>query len=241
MPTSEGIGANLDGDIRCEVITRKIETRLLKELWGISCTDLKICSESYFKHFANQSSQALNDRGRHTSARTYGDVIEVAKLLKQPMARDEVAKSLRGNPSFKAKAVDEKALQGTINLVARLMVMIEVGTVEFGFSGQTNISWTSGTLQDCVAKHFDRPPILNDHVKLEKIFNAQNLVQIGGLEIIWTDNLADHLRLFDDDQKIALFHHASFLKYQETYVHAQLSVKFGQRANQDQDHCYLSH
>ena len=216
--TSGSLDSSLDGDIRCHSVPVEVRREVLQEFWGPSCTHLGLTCDSYFRHLANQSSQALKDRGRHTSARTHRDIIEVAKFLKQPLTREEVVESLRGNAKCKTKPIDEKALQGTINLVARLLVMVEVGTVEFGFSGQTNISWASGTLQDCIAKHFDSPSVLNDHVKLEKIFNAQNLVQIGGLEIIWTDNLADHLRLFDDDKKIAIFHHASFLRYQETYV-----------------------
>jgi hypothetical protein len=39
---------------------------------------------------------------------------------------------------------------------------------------------------------------------------------MAGLEIVWTDNLADHLRLTDDDTKVHIFHHASFLEIQRT-------------------------
>ena len=31
---------------------------------------------------------------------------------------------------------------------------------------------------------------------------------------MWTDNLADHLRLTDDDKRVHIFHHASFLEAQ---------------------------
>jgi hypothetical protein len=51
-------------------------------------------------------------------------------------------------------------------------------------------------------------------VKLDRIFNARNLGRIAGIEVYWTNNLFDHLRLIDEDRKVAVFHYASFLKCQ---------------------------
>jgi hypothetical protein len=44
-----------------------------------------------------------------------------------------------------------------------------------------------------------------------------------------TNNLVDHLRLTDDDTKVCIFNHASFLKMQnQSYVNAvYLSMPFG--------------
>lgn len=61
-------------------------------------------------------------------------------------------------------------------------------------------------------KHFYAPRVLGqDSVKPEKIFNARNLARITGIEIEWTNNLANHLSLVDEDKKVAIFHHALFL------------------------------
>ncbi|OCL07582.1 hypothetical protein AOQ84DRAFT_408652, partial [Glonium stellatum] len=81
-------------------------------------------------------------------------------------------------------------------------------------SNQTCISWTDGLLKDSVIEHFSRAPVLKDRVKLEKVFNALNLHRIAGIEIHWTNNLADHLRMMEDDRKVALFHYESFLHIQ---------------------------
>ena len=35
---------------------------------------------------------------------------------------------------------------------------------------------------------------VDDNFKLERLFTAINMERIGGLEIIWTSNLADRLR-----------------------------------------------
>ena len=50
-------------------------------------------------------------------------------------------------------------------------------------------------------------------VKLDRIFTTRNLERIAGLQIIWTSNILDHLRLMVDDTRIAIYHHASCLEY----------------------------
>jgi hypothetical protein len=75
--------------------------------------------------------------------------------------------------------------------------------------------WTSDPLEEFIHAYFNAPRALGQEtVKLEKIFNARNLGRIAGIEIEWTNNLADHLRLTDGDKKVAIFHHASFLECQ---------------------------
>jgi hypothetical protein len=56
--------------------------------------------------------------------------------------------------------------------------------------------------------------VLKEHVKLEKLFNAYNLSRIARIEVVWTSNLADHLRMQDDDTRVAIFQHAFFLENQ---------------------------
>ncbi|KAL8947280.1 MAG: hypothetical protein Q9222_006417 [Ikaeria aurantiellina] len=60
--------------------------------------------------------------------------------------------------------------------------------------------------------HVFPPPSSMDIVKLPQSFTAANLERIGGIQIRWTDNLADHLLLRDDDTKLMLFHHVSALE-----------------------------
>ncbi|KAL8877912.1 MAG: hypothetical protein Q9198_004171 [Flavoplaca austrocitrina] len=58
------------------------------------------------------------------------------------------------------------------------------------------------------------PPSSLDTVKLPQTFTAANLEKIAGIRIVWTNNLADHLLLRDDDTKVMLFHHVSALYLQ---------------------------
>jgi hypothetical protein len=100
--------------------------------------------------------------------------------------------------------------------------MVEFGNLPFAYSGSRQIEWVTGSLKELVTERFESKPVLgHSKVKLEKIFNANNLGKIAGIEVIWTTNLADHLRLMKDDQAVAVFHHASFLKRQQRLVTAR--------------------
>lgn len=67
-------------------------------------------------------------------------------------------------------------------------------------------------MQSFVANNFNAPQALSrEHVKLEKVFIGRNLRRIAGINIVWTDNLADHLRMLEHDTQVAIFHHGFFL------------------------------
>jgi hypothetical protein len=93
--------------------------------------------------------------------------------------------------------------------------MMDIGILQYGFSGRTQLIWSQGPLRGFIGSYFNTPVTFKQDIKLEKIFNARGLCRIAGINIIWTNNLADHLLITDDeDKKVAIFHHASFLKYQ---------------------------
>ena len=69
-------------------------------------------------------------------------------------------------------------------LVAHLLLMMEVGTLPFGFSGHTKLTWETGTLKENVQRHFHASaPVLTEHVKLEKLFKARNLSKIARIKV----------------------------------------------------------
>ncbi|KAJ6437088.1 putative transcriptional regulatory protein [Purpureocillium lavendulum] len=95
--------------------------------------------------------------------------------------------------------------------------MIDVGEQEFGVSGRHPIHWTNGCLRDVLANRFpSETQSAADSSRIGKLFNARNLSRIAGIEIRWTNNLANHLRLTDDDRTVFIFHHSSFLKLQRS-------------------------
>ncbi|KAK0752898.1 hypothetical protein B0T18DRAFT_312886 [Schizothecium vesticola] len=85
--------------------------------------------------------------------------------------------------------------------------------------GGRHLEWRDGSLGDFVRVYFSPVPVLgHERIKFEKTFNALSLNRIAGLEIQWTDNLADHLRLVNDDQAVRVFHHATFLRNQDQKI-----------------------
>ena len=90
-------------------------------------------------------------------------------------------------------------------------------------SGETKLNWETGSIKDLVNTHMVPQTSMKEQVKLEKIFNARNLERIAGVEIRWTTNFADHLRMRDDDTAVEIFHCASFLRLHQNWYIPDLS------------------
>jgi hypothetical protein len=131
------------------------------------------------------------------------------------LKKDELRKQLESNSESTPSSNENKALDSSIDLAIRLLLMMRVGHLPNQFSAYKALSWDEGSsLREFVWSSFKPRGALNhEHVKLEKIFNARNLERIAGIRIKWTNNFADHLRILDDDDtQVAIFHHASFLE-----------------------------
>lgn len=183
----------------------------------------------YFRYYAEQC--GIID-GKQSLVETHSDIMNIAQLLQQPLPREEVRKQMS---SF-LRATNEEQHDNSINLVARLLLMIKFGDLPHECLGERSVEWSRGTFSEFIHGYFSCPSALHapdgspppynppacihDHIKLEKQFNALNLQRIAGIQISWIDNLADHLRMMDDDKTVAIFYHASFLEYQlHKYVH----------------------
>ncbi|KAK3367854.1 hypothetical protein B0H63DRAFT_442549 [Podospora didyma] len=176
--------------------------------------------DAYWTYYHKECSNALHDGGRHVATRTHNDIIECAHQLQAGMLRDDI-KTLLSSKLSTEHANKDEMLDNSVDLAASLLLMASFGTFSYGFSGKSRVCWNTPTsLRDFLATYFEPEPKStfannsNETVKLEKIFKASNLDRIAGLEIVWTDNLVDHLRLTDDDTRVHIFHHVSFLNIQ---------------------------
>ncbi|KAI8946640.1 hypothetical protein F4801DRAFT_563863 [Xylaria longipes] len=197
-------------------IEPRTQAEICHEFWGIGfCSPITDINLTAFWHYYFKTiALSLHDGGCRVTTRTHRNVIDVVNLLKAGATRLEVKQRLRSKLETKHVNEDE-LLENSIDLAASLAVMCNCGVSSHGLSGSTEIKWKHDSLREFLAKTFDVRPILTlEKVKLEKTFMARNLSRIAGLEIIWTDNLVDHLRLADDDTKVYVFHHASFLEAQ---------------------------
>lgn len=156
--------------------------------------------------------------GHYVALRTTEEMNALLDRLQSNDSRAEIIASLkRGRPNKNEnEPPTDDACENTINLAARLLLMLKLGVVKGQAIPRRCLSWTEGSLGSFVRDYFDEAPRLNcDHVRLPKAFNAWSIDRIGGIAIDFTNNLADHLLLVEDDSKVLIFHHASFLECQE--------------------------
>ncbi|KAL6709127.1 hypothetical protein ACN47E_001943 [Coniothyrium glycines] len=169
---------------------------------------------TYWKFYHQECERALHDGGRHILARTHQDLLDIVCALKSGRSRNEVQIALRTKLT-KTHPNEEELVDRSIDLATSIWLMVAFGNIHYGFSGRRQLQWSSQPLQTCIAVGFDASSLLGHQgVKLQRILTAANMERVGGVEICPTANLLDHLRLTDDDTKLYVFHHASFLKYQ---------------------------
>jgi hypothetical protein len=209
---------HLDGSLYGLDIALEVKWYIINNLWG---EDYKVQdfaqiasrTESYFRYYQTQCELVCH--GNECSSRTHEDIIQIVQLLKaQTATREDVKSSLRIKvPKPEPEGVEEM-LNNSIDLAVRLWLMVNVGGFRRILMPGRSLHWTEGCLRDFMMSKFSPQKVLKDHVKLEKLFNALNLSRIAGIQVVWTSNLADHLRMQDDDTRVAIFHHAFFLENQ---------------------------
>ncbi|KAE8441857.1 hypothetical protein EG329_004212 [Mollisiaceae sp. DMI_Dod_QoI] len=196
-------------DAKCE---------LLRHLWGINVHQSTYYTgdlnyDVYFAFYTDQCQKALYDGGTHASVRSHQDIVEITHHIKNNLDRTSIKQIISSKLSVPKPHNEDELLCGSIDLVARLLSMVAIGRLQYGFTGRKHVPWTMDAMKDGIDSHFMAPAALRgETVKLERVFKARNLRRIGGIEIEWTKNLADHLSFDDQDQKVAIFHHASFLE-----------------------------
>lgn len=170
---------------------------------------------AYPIYYIKQCGHALHDTSIHLLVKKHGDIANIVHEIGQDTPRESIRTTLTSKLPAPLPANESQIIEGSIDLSARLISMMEFGELQHAFSGRKGLVWDQGTLKDFIHKYFDTPVVLGHDVKLEKMFKGRNLGRIAGIEIVWTDNLADHLRMIDEDKKVAVFQHATFLEYQQ--------------------------
>ncbi|OTB05095.1 hypothetical protein M426DRAFT_73035 [Hypoxylon sp. CI-4A] len=159
----------------------------------------KLNISPYVEYYNRQwNIMAADLDGRFITVRTYEDIVDIVRLILKEKSRELIRLYLKK----KNPAATESACETSIDLAARLLSMLKIGVVRHQAIPR--------------GKRFHTPQVLDTHhVRLPKSFNAWSINMIGGIQIEFTDYLSDHLLLVDDDTKILIFHHASFLECQQ--------------------------
>lgn len=145
------------------------------------------------------------------------EILELLRMFREDDAKENIMIQLKSLPQAGQKPLSEESCHHMIDFVAGLITPINIGTRPNEVKDRRHLQWTSGTLRRLVADYFNDPPVLTfEHLKLPKAFDAWSLCKVGGIKIRFTDNLADHLLLIDDDTTLLVFHHVSYLRQQDT-------------------------
>ncbi|KAK0648009.1 hypothetical protein B0T16DRAFT_407579 [Cercophora newfieldiana] len=188
-----------------------------ERLWDIHSSPFTTPLDQFYEeHFSEtgyytRQCRLFNHHASSLTIKTHAQVTDVARLLRQHLQRKEILELMCTSLGPAEQARHQKS----INLVIRLVLMMKVGNVEYDCFGGS-VEWEAGTLREFVQSCFGQSPRLgHERMKLENTFNGLNLQRIAGIEIKWTDNLLDHLKLKSDDRVVLVFRHAAFLKTQK--------------------------
>ena len=175
--------------------------------------------ESFFTRYALLCKLAAN-KDREVEKMTHWHLVEIIALLKnRGSTREKVAATVMQDPVV---ANSESLARTLVDLAAGLWLMLSISNYPGDISYDEPIIWSDHetltenlyeTQQGLIKKTFPHLYSSTDMVKLPQAFTAAHLEQIGGIEVIWTSNLADHLLLKDDDTKLMLFHQISILQF----------------------------
>jgi hypothetical protein len=210
--------SSLDLSLHDFNIPTDVKRSIVNSLWDRNYTSLEFAqisphTDAYFNYYQRQCE--LVRHGNRCITQTHQDLIDTIQLLREQLSTREHVKS-RLRPKLPMPEPDDadEMLNNSIDLALRVWLMGNIGIFRRVLMPGRSLHWTEGCLGDFIMSIFPAQKVLKEHVKLEKLFNAYNLSRIAGIEIVWTSNLADHLRMQDDDTRIAIFHHAFFLESQ---------------------------
>ncbi|KAI1329214.1 hypothetical protein F5Y16DRAFT_114780 [Xylariaceae sp. FL0255] len=220
MPTLRRIRGNLQTPSNFPAIDE-----IATSFWGQSCQRKNLINgqanqcldmsayEDYFQR--TWCAMAADADGRYVATKAMTDIFQIVSSLLNGHERDAVVAQLKQKHIESSSRTCERS----VDLTVRLLLMLKVGIVRHQIPPNDCLDWAKGSLADFVQDCFPKTQVLDcHHVRLPKAFDAWSISAIGGLKIKFTDNLADHLRLVEDDTIVLVFHYASFLECQENSI-----------------------
>lgn len=194
-------------------------------LWGKPADDCRLCDgdlptnlsyDAYMRYYHLQQSYFAHLQGESYFLR-FRSVAEIVRILKDNVSREVGVTMLK---SWHATELDhcpgDEKYGHALNLAARLLSMTTIGSLQNEVNPRRYLNWEPDlTLRQCLSAKFDRSHEMRwERTRLPLSLDAWGVSAVSGITIIFTDNLADHLLLVEDDTKLFVFHHATFLNCQ---------------------------
>lgn len=197
------------------VLSTPARLAVINQMFGLHMTETEFgCKnnefDAYFKDWFEEKCGVAQGQ---VGAKTLGEVVDIVVHLRSLTSKTkrEIKGLLQSSSPFQNQ--EEEFLDASIDLAARVWLMVSIGTLQHTLTPGQVLTWNNDdTLADTVEKALWSEPQLLEKIKIPTFFTAANLERIAGIRVGWTSNLADHLSLTEDDTKISLFHQASFLQ-----------------------------
>ena len=172
--------------------------------------------EAFFSRYSLLCNLATNTN-RAIESITHWQFAKIVIVVKDNPSepRHKIISRIPGSQQFdwEQRGWDSHLAATVLDLAAGVWSMLSIGRFPGDVSYDEPIFWEDKeSLGEVIRKYLPSKPESQDMVKLPQTFTAAYLEQIGGIEVIWTSNLADHLLLKDDDTKLMLFHQVSTLQ-----------------------------
>jgi hypothetical protein len=179
--------------------------------------------DAYFQHYTAECKKAIEaDRGEHVTVRAHQDVIDIVRQLEDGKSKGAIKRSLASlDTRQRSEEAKDHMAEGSIRLAVRLFSMVDVGAPsKYRTWGPSFLPWNNEQLdlKTVLSTHFVSSSTEAGNLIFEEEFTVFNLQRFTGLEVHWTNNIADHLRLIDNYRKLCIFHHATFLQHQNRQV-----------------------
>jgi hypothetical protein len=228
---------SLSGSVIEEILQVACKRKILEAFWPCSPAPLLAVRDdrercpwnAYFRHYTAECRKAIGpDRGEHVTIRAHQDVITIVRQIEAGATKQMIKRSLvLLDTRQRSEEAKNRMAEGSIRLVARLFLMVDVGAPsKYWIWGPSFLPWDDehDGLKTVLANHFVVSSRQTENLVFEEEFTAFNLQRFTGMKIQWSNNLTDHLRLIDNDRRLCIFHHATFLQHQTRSVFTQPCV-----------------
>jgi hypothetical protein len=171
--------------------------------------------DAFFTFYAKECGKGVSrEEGRNLWPRNHNELLQCIHVLRAQPSRDQVRTELQLLMTARSPHDVNRALDGTILFIARLLAMVNIGEPGQQLSTRDKVKWNNvESFPGAVHSHFAVCSNLDPAIVLDSEFTARKIEQVASIGLEWTENLVDHLRLVKLERKVLVFHHASFLKH----------------------------
>ncbi|KAI9675989.1 MAG: hypothetical protein M1822_008375 [Bathelium mastoideum] len=212
---------SLRSNLRSPVTSEQHRTNIISRLWRFAPTESDVQSDAvraYFEYYGEECCGANIPVHSVQAPNSHQDILNIVELLidKSGKSKSDVLEHYRDVYDYFFEE-QYAPLSGTLELAARLWLMVNIRSPNPDLGGyvsfNTALPWPDEkSIAEILSDHFNADCVMKaKHKAFSKRFTLYHLEKIAGFQILWTDNLLDHLRLVDD--AIYIFHNVTVLRH----------------------------